>query len=73
MKYLLKLSEKVCFHYTGKLSRKQIAEDFVGNFLIMQMITIFNQLQSYIKGGGFQICIHSLIPMEQQNLGQQVF
>lgn len=73
MKHLLKLSEKVCFHYIRKISRKSVADDFVGDFLIMQIITILDQLQPYIKGGGFQICIHSSIPKEQSNLEEQIF
>lgn len=44
-----------------------------GNFLIMQIITILDQLQPHIKGGGFQICIHSSIPKEQPNLEEQIF
>lgn len=34
-------------------------------FLNMQIIVILNQLQPYIKGEGFQICIYSSIPKEQ--------
>lgn len=73
MKHLLKLSEKVCFHYIGKISRKSVADDFVGDFLIMQIITILDQLHPYIQGGGLQICIHSSIPKEQSNLEEQIF
>lgn len=39
----------------------------------MQIIITLNQLQPYIKGESFQICIHSSIPKEQQNLEEQIF
>lgn len=57
----------------GKISRKSVADDLVGDFLIKQIITIRNQLEPYIKGGGSQMCIHSSIPEEQWDLEKQVF